>query len=165
MQSPNEGSISAPQNNFEGDMSRISPSLNRLPPPVPSSLGHTQSAPAFLSAPRTHATSLTTELSASPVQSPPNSNRSPIDDGNSALRLPSITRQGFLVDGVARPQGTLPFPAVSDSNRGYDSFNSELSKRDSTASGKMSARILPSLQTNAKTRHFHGPRSLTVGAI
>lgn len=132
---PSDGSIAVPPNNFENDLSRISPSLNRLPPPVSSSLGHTQSAPAFTGVSRPLSIALSTELSVSPVQSPPTSTRSPIDDNNSALRLPSITRQGFLVDGVARPRGKLPFPTGSDSARGLDSFPADLSKRDSTASG------------------------------
>ena len=103
---PTDGIAPNPPNAFEGDISRISPLIPRLPP-VPLGLAHTQSAPAFLSASRALPPALITELSGSPVHSPPVSNRSPIEDGGSAIRLPSITRQGFLVDGVARPQGQI----------------------------------------------------------
>lgn len=110
--------------------------MTRLPPPLPSNMSHTQSAPAFMSISRQIPSAVSTEPSASPGQLSPGPNRSPIEEGSDAIRLPSITRHGFLVDGMARQTGKLPFSPGSDHSRGVESRVPELSNQDSTASGE-----------------------------
>ena len=83
------------------EMQGTSPAQNRMSLPLPITV--TQSAPPFVSAPRSLPPPLGLDPSESPSQPSQSMSKSPVDDGSgAALRLPSITRHGFLVDGVPR---------------------------------------------------------------
>lgn len=94
-------------NAFELDERRTSPSMPRLPPPTPVPGG--QTTPSFMSTPRSLPPPASNDPSQSPMQSnAQRSSKSPSDDISisSTIRLPSITRHGFLVEDGSR--GQLP---------------------------------------------------------
>lgn len=103
---------SMPANAFELEERRTSSSIHRLPPPAPVPVG--QSTPAFMPTPRSLPPPSSNDTSQSPMPSTSSaqrSSKSPPDDVSisSTIRLPSITRHGFLVeDGSRGQQATGP---------------------------------------------------------
>lgn len=92
-------------NAFESEERRTSPSMPRLPPPTPAPGG--QTTPSFMSTPRSLPPPASNDPSQSPMQSnAQRSSKSPSDDVSisSTLRLPSITRHGYLVEDGSRAQ-------------------------------------------------------------
>lgn len=111
-------------NPFEIDYKSTSPSAPRMPLPIAASAP--PQIPGFLSTPRSLPPPLPFDSSNSPVRPTPSSestSRSPPDDHSSAaaVRLPSITRHGFLVDqGVRNPAIPVISPPLSNAQMHED---------------------------------------------
>ena len=126
---------------FDTDTKAGSPPVSRLPPLPLASVSAPGNLGGFGNQSRQFPVPipLDSSQSQSPRQQPSNSSRSPVEDGAPAgvVRLPSITRHGFLLDGIARPPNQLVFPPGMDASSAQSPYRATLTQTDSTASGAL----------------------------